>query len=135
MAEMKVTSIEQLIKYSEGQIVELPPFAEGQRFVARIKRPSMMGLIKTGKIPNSLLKTANSLFLKGGVSSEGDDKVLDNLFDVLDVLCEATFVEPKYSDLKEAGISLTDDQYMFIFNYTQEGVKSLEKFRKVKANN
>lgn len=135
MAEMKVTSIEQLIKYSEGQIVELPPFAEGQRFVARIKRPSMMGLIKSGKIPNSLLKTANSLFLKGGVSSEGDDKVLDNLFDVLDVLCEATFVEPKYSDLKEAGISLTDDQYMFIFNYTQEGVKSLEKFRKVKANN
>lgn len=135
MAEMKVTSIEQLVKYSDGQIVELPPFAEGQRFVAKIKRPSMMGLIKSGKIPNSLLKTANSLFLKGGVSSEGDDKVLDNLFDVLDVLCEATFVEPKYKDIKEAGINLTDEQYMFIFNYTQSGVKSLEKFRKVEANN
>lgn len=135
MAEMKVTSIEQLVKYSDGQIVELPPFAEGQRFVAKIKRPSMMGLIKSGKIPNSLLKTANSLFLKGGVSSEGDDKVLDNLFDVLDVLCEATFVEPKYKDIKEAGINLTDEQYMFIFNYTQSGVKSLEKFRKVEGNN
>lgn len=135
MAEMKVTSIEQLVKYSDGQIVELPPFAEGQRFVAKIKRPSMMGLIKSGKIPNSLLKTANSLFLKGGVSSEGDDKVLDNLFDVLDVLCEATFVEHKYKDIKEAGINLTDEQYMFIFNYTQSGVKSLEKFRKVEANN
>lgn len=135
MAEMKVTSIEQLVKYSDGQIVELPPFAEGQRFVAKIKRPSMMALIKSGKIPNSLLKTANSLFLKGGVSSEGDDKVLDNLFDVLDVLCEATFVEPKYKDIKEAGINLTDEQYMFIFNYTQSGVKSLEKFRKVEGNN
>lgn len=135
MTEMKVTSIEQLVKYSDGQIVELPPFAEGQRFVAKIKRPSMMGLIKSGKIPNSLLKTANSLFLKGGVPSEGDDKVLDNLFDVLDVLCEATFVEPKYKDIKEAGINLTDEQYMFIFNYTQSGVKSLEKFRKVEGNN
>lgn len=128
--EKNITSIEQLLKYNEGQIVELPPFAEGQTFVARVKRPSMMALVKSGKIPNSLLKTANSLFIKGGVSDEFNEKVLDNLFDVLDIICDATFIEPSYSDIKKAGITLTDDQYMFIFNYTQAGVKSLENFRK-----
>ena len=39
------------------------------------------------------------------------------------------FVEPSWSELKNAGIELTDEQYMFIFNYTQEGVKALEPFR------
>ena len=31
---MEVTSLEALKSYSMGQLVELPPFAEGQTFVA-----------------------------------------------------------------------------------------------------
>lgn len=125
---MKITSISQLIKYTEGQIVELPSFAEGQPFVARIRRPSMLALAKAGKIPNSLLNTANGLFL-GKDKSKNDDNYLQEVFDVLDVVCEACFMEPTWKALQEAGIKLTDDQYMFIFNYTQTGVKALEPFR------
>lgn len=128
MNAMNVTSIEKLMEYSKGNIVQLPDFAEGQPFVARLRRPSIMALAKSGAIPNSLLTTANSLFMKGGVDPE-DNAVMKDVFEVFDILCDATFVEPTYKDIKDNGIELTDDQYMFIFNYTQNGVKALEPFR------
>lgn len=126
---LKVTSLESLQEYSQGSVVQLPDFSEGQPFVARLRRPSMMALAKSGKIPNSLLSTANSLFIKGGVDA-GNEAAMKEVLEVVDVLCESAFVEPTYSQLKEAGIELTDEQYMFIFNYTQNGVKALKPFRR-----
>lgn len=126
---MDITSLSQLTKYTEGQVVELPSFAEGQPFVARIRRPSILALAKSGKIPNSLLKTANGLF-NGTSQTQNNDSYLKDVFDVLDVVCEACFLEPTYAQLQEAGIELTDDQYMFIFNYSQTGVLALDSFRR-----
>lgn len=130
---LQITSIETLLKYQKGQVVELPPFAEGQPFIVRLRRPSMMALAKNGKIPNQLLNPANSLFEKGpqGLMQSGkfDEETMTKLFDIIDVLCEASFVEPTFHQLKEAGIELTDDQYMFVFNYTQNGVQALDSFR------
>ena len=126
--ELKVTSISELTQYGKGALVELPPFSEGQPFVARLRRPSMMVLAKSGKIPNALLSTANSLFLQGGVDSH-NDSAMKEVLEVVDVLCEAAFVEPTYAQIRDSGVELTDEQYMFIFNYTQTGVKALQSFR------
>lgn len=131
--ELKISSVDDLRKVAEGEVVELPSFSESVPFVARLRRPSMLDLVKNKKIPNSLLDSANKLFsqgpngvlLKPGSNGAG----MDELFDLMDVICEAAFVEPAYADLKGAGIKLTDDQVMFIFSYTQTGVKALEKFR------
>lgn len=130
MENIKVTSIDQLKIMSGGEIVKLPPFVQGQDFYAKLRRPSMLKLVQSGQIPNSLLRTANMLF-SGGVNEEldRDDEFMKDLFDLIDVLAGAVFVEPSWSELKQAGIELTDEQYMFIFNYTQEGVKQLEPFR------
>jgi len=134
---LQITSVEQLKNYNAGQVVELPAFGDGQPFVARLKRPSMMSLAKKGQIPNELLNAANSLFEKGpqGLMQKGrvdlDSDTMTKLFDIIDVICEASFVEPTYRQLREAGIELTDDQYMFIFNYTQNGVHALDSFRTV----
>lgn len=130
MENIKVTSIDQLKLMSGGEIVKLPPFIQGQDFYAKLRRPSMLKLVQSGQIPNSLLRTANMLF-SGGVNEEldRDDEFMKDLFDLIDVLAGAVFVEPSWSELKQAGIELTDEQYMFIFNYTQEGVKQLEPFR------
>ena len=125
---MNITSLESLQEYGRGAIVQLPPFAEGQPFVARLRRPSMMALAKSGKIPNALLSTANSLFIKGGVDA-ADDSVMKDVLSVVDVLCAAAFVEPTYEQLQTVGVELTDEQYMFIFNYTQKGIKALQPFR------
>jgi hypothetical protein len=128
MMEKQVTTLAQLSGYGEGQIVELPPFAEGQPFVARLRRPSMLDLAKKGKIPNSLLNTANGLFSGKAVDSK-NKAALKDLFDVLDIFCEDCFLDPTYKDIKDAGVRLTDDQLMFVFNYAQSGVKALETFR------
>lgn len=130
MENIKVTSIDQLKAMSGGEIVKLPPFIQGQDFYAKLRRPSMLKLVQSGQIPNSLLRTANMLF-SGGVNEEldRDDEFMKDLFDLIDVLAGAVFVEPSWSELKQAEIELTDEQYMFIFNYTQEGVKQLEPFR------
>lgn len=130
MYNLCVTSLDDIVKASQGTLVELPPFVQGQPFVAKLKRPSMLALVREGKIPNSLLNTANSLFVKGGSGLEtNDQEALGNLFGVLDTMCEACFVEPTYKQLKDAGVTLTDDQLMFVFNYTQRGVNALRSFR------
>ena len=126
--EQKITSLDQLRQYAAGQIIELPAFSEDQPFVARIKRPSMLALAKANKIPNSLLLTANNLFAGAGVDKKKPEALKD-VFSVLDVICEACFVEPTYQELREAGVELTDEQYMFLFNYTQRGVRALDNFR------
>lgn len=131
--EQKITSLDQLRQYAAGQIIELPAFSEDQPFVARIKRPSMLALAKANKIPNSLLLTANNLFAGAGVDKKKPEALKD-VFSVLDVICEACFVEPTYAELKEANVELTDEQYMFLFNYTQRGIKALDTFRSKPQN-
>lgn len=123
-----VTSFEDLQRYARGTIVKLPDFAEGQPFVARMCRPSMMALVKVGKIPNSLLVTANEMF--NGKSADTDDEdVMSNMFGVMEVICETALIEPTYQQIKDAGLELSDDQIMAIFNYTQVGVQALDNFR------
>lgn len=128
---LSVTPISDLIEYSRGQIVRLPDFAESQPFYVRLRRPSMLMLAKSGKIPNKLLSTANDLFMGNTASEEGyDENFLNNMYEVIDTIVEASLVEPSYDDLKKNGIELTDQQLLAIFNYTQEGVNSLDSFRK-----
>lgn len=126
----KLTSITDLREYSKGTIVTLPEFGEGQPFVARVRRPSMLVLAKQGKIPNSLLMTANELFSGGGGGIDPDnEKLLTDMYDVCMIICEACLIEPSLKDIQDAGMELSDDQIMAIFNYTQNGVKALESFR------
>ena len=129
--ELKVTSIEELMEVAKGAIVELPPFAPGHPFVARLRRPSMLVLAKRGKIPNSLLTSANTLFESGASAGfdSMDEDMMSKCFEVFDIICEASFVEPTYRELKAAGVELTDEQYMFVFGYSQNGVAGLESFR------
>lgn len=127
---MQVTTIGQLQTYSKGKVVRLPDFAEGQPFVARVRRPSMLVLAKQGKIPNSLLSTANELFVGGGSGVDiENEKLLQDMYDVCMIVCDACLIEPTLRDIEDAGLTLSDDQIMALFNYAQQGVKALEPFR------
>lgn len=132
----KVTAIEDLMRYREGEVVELPPFGPDMPFVARLRRPSILLLAKDGKIPNTLLDTANSLFTgKDSAKIKKDNKTLRDTFEVFDILCSAAFVSPTWDEIREAGIELTDEQFVFIFNYTQRGQKALKSFRQKQGDN
>lgn len=124
----KVTTIDDLKEYAKGQIVQLPSFADGQPLVVRMKRPSLMILAKSGKIPNKLLKTATEMFNGERSTDEEDFDALSKTLDLLEIICEASLVEPKYKDFKSAGIDLSDEQLIAIFNYTQRGIEALNSF-------
>lgn len=126
---LKVTPLLDLRAYAEGELVEFPPFAENKPFVAKLKRPSMMVLMKSGKIPNALMSRAIELF-SGTVEDTTSETFYTEVLDVIEILAEASFVEPLWKDIKEAGIQLTDEQYTFLFNYTQRGIKAVEPSNK-----
>lgn len=123
-----VTSIVDLQKYASGNIVELPSFDGEHPFIVKLKRPSLLVMVKTGKIPNSLINQATELFQKGA-NSLGKDNTVSDMYDIIQSICEAALVSPSYKEIKDAGITLTDEQMMAIFSYTQQGVKALERFR------
>ena len=125
---MKVTTVDDLKEYAKGQIVQLPSFADGQPLIVRMKRPSLMILAKSGKIPNKLLKTATEMFNGEKSTDEEDFDALSKTLDLLEIICEASLVEPKYKDFKSAGIDLSDEQLIAIFNYTQRGIEALNSF-------
>lgn len=134
MSELKVTRIEDLKEYAKGQVVELPPFAEGQPLVVRMSRPSMLAMVEKGRIPNSLLVVANKLFMGGSDLDTDNTDFLKDMHGVLKEICRASLIEPTYEEFEDAGIRLTDDQMMAIFSYSQKGVKALESFRQKPGN-
>ena len=93
------------------------------------------GLVNDFYFEDGFAKALYNANIKAGVDyMEFGYKASKDLFDVMDKLCEATFVEPSYSEIKEAGIKLTDEQMMFVFSYTQNGVKALDSFREESKN-
>ena len=119
---MKITKLEDLKKFNDGEVVELPAFDDSTPFVARLKRPSLLALCKAGAIPNQLLGAAQEIF-------EGRQKSnIKNYADVLDVIISQALIEPAYDDVKDV---LTDMQRMAIFAYTQSGIKGLLPFREI----
>lgn len=127
-----ITTIDELKSYSSGNVIRLPGFGPGQKFVARVKRPSLMFLAKTGKIPNQLLSAASTLFNTGSLETEKslkDDKKLETMYDICKIMAEAALVEPSFQDIKNAGLELTDEQLLSIFTYTQQGPDMLKSFR------
>lgn len=128
---MEITTASDLQSYAAGVVVRFPDFAEGQPFVARVRRPSLLVLAKSGKIPNNLLNAAGELFSKGGGGLDSDnDKMLSDMYDIMHIMCNASLIQPTLAEIESVGLNLSDDQMMAIFNYSQAGVKALEPFRK-----
>jgi hypothetical protein len=125
-----ITSVSQLQEYAKGTIVQLPPFADGQPLVARVRRPSILKLASQGKIPNSLLSSANTMFTKGAGQLDTDDEdMLKDMYDIAVVMTKACLLEPSFEQIESAGLELTDEQLMAIFSFSQRGNAALEQFR------
>lgn len=130
---MQVTSLDTLKQMKMTEVIELPNFHDGTPFVAEVKRPNLMNLITTNKIPNTLLNAAMSMFKSGvgGAASEAMEnaKNLKELASLMHTIAENTLVTPSYKQLKELKIELTEDQLVEILNYMQGGVEALKSFR------
>lgn len=122
---MEITSLDQLKVMAKGDIIELPRFKEDMPFVVRVKRISLLGLMKKNVIPNTLLSAAEELFY-GKKASKGVD--LDQLTNVMYIMAENALVEPSMKDFESVGLELTDEQLVSLFNYTQKGLEGIKTF-------
>lgn len=130
---MEITSLEQLKQMAECDVIELPRFKKEIPFDVKVKRVSLLNLVRKGIIPNRLLSAAEELFY-GKQSSKGNVD-LQQLTNVMFIMAENALVEPSIKDLQEAGLELTDEQIVALFNYTQRGVEELESFRQEPKDN
>ena len=111
--------------------IETIPGWFGETVEVELKRPSILSLAATGAIPNPLMKTARKLFYSG-ISPDGGDLAEEGR--VLLEVAKAALVKPSFDELEAAGIELTDEQLVAIFQYTQLGAKALDRFRQLPAN-
>ena len=128
---MKVTNLKDLKNIAKGEVVELPSFSETP-FIAKLKQPSLVGLVASGKMPNHLIGLATALF---NADSDKVNKITETqkgikeLYELMLIVAEECLVEPTMNDIREAGLELTDIQLTAIFNYSQRGAKVFESFR------
>ena len=121
---MQITSLEQLQAIKQTEIVELPSFEDGTPLVVEIKKPNMMKLLTSGKIPNTLLSVATEMFNGKtgqvmGKASE-DVKTLKELVGMMEVLAEASLVNPSYKDIKKIVVT---DKFIEFDNVQPEIIK------------
>ena len=137
---MQVTSLDQLKKIKRTEVILVGAFEDGTELVAEVKKPDMMALMASGKVPNALLKPAMQVF--NGKTKEITDKVGENdlealkdMVGLLDVFAKETLVNPSYKDIQDCGIDLTMEMKLNLMAYAQGGVQALESFRTEQVNN
>ena len=115
-----------------SQTVTIPGWC-GDGVEVELCRPSLLALAAAGAIANPLLKTARRIFYSGISPS----RAFCNLHlegRVLIEIAKAALVKPSFDELKAAGVTLTDEQLVAIFQFTQLGAKALARFRQLPAD-
>ena len=112
-----------------SQTVTIPGWC-GEAVEVELTRPSILALAAARAITNPLLKTARRIFY-AGLSPDGGDLAEEGR--VLLEIAKAALVKPAFHELEAAGIALTDEQLVAIFQFTQLGAKALDRFRGLSA--
>ena len=97
-------------KEKETRVIQIDGFEPGEKIEVRIKPASILNLMISGKLPNSLLNVVQEVF--GDVDEinnklQNDSETMKAAMQLMDLVCEQCLVEPKYSEIAEF---LTDNQ-------------------------
>lgn len=123
---LTATSVAALADIGKGELVELPGWLDDKPFVARLRRASLTGMIRAGRIPNPLIAAAQRLYEGGRSASKA---TFEETAKVMRMVVADALVDPKEAVLEEAGLELTEQQVDSIYMYAIRGPKALEAFR------
>lgn len=126
-AEGPITNLDDVLKDSGEQTVELAGWSKGKPFVARLRRASLLHLAAIGKVPNHLIGAVLELYANGNV--KGDSPNAKSLGETMELIAGACLVEPTLEQIKDKGIELTDLQLTQIYSFAMQGVDVLRPFR------
>lgn len=112
--------------------LEISGLAPGEKITVLVKNVSMVDIITSGQLPNSVLVAVKGLFTsareKGAdMDIEGESvENLEMLGQLLDNVCRKALIEPAFDEIKDF---MTDTQRMEIFNFVQRGPEKILPFR------
>ena len=135
MSELKITNVNEIKEYFEGEIVRLAPFENGKPFVARVRVPSLVEIYRLGKIPNTLIVEVKKYFdtlekdENNNVVINFADKRARNLMNLALKMADVVLIEPSMKELRGAKIRLSDMQLLSIYNYVDKKVSEMIPFR------
>lgn len=134
---MAITTMSVIREEAGGTEVCVPGFSSNTDTInLKLKRPSLIEMAVTGKIPNPLLGAAAELFSgKSDLSKQTEGAKFRDMAEVIRCVAKAALVEPSWDELHESGITLTDVQLLYIYNWSVTGVDRLKSFRKVESSN
>lgn len=130
-----VTTIDDLKQYAEqGVMVSITPFSQSVPFICRLKRPSLIKMLASGKIENRLLQSAYKLFLDEEEQEEKrtNEEIVngaEETYDVLKEVARQALIEPTMEQLEDVGIDLSMQQLLDIYAYVNTGIEELLPFR------
>ena len=104
---------------------ELVPLPSGN--VARLRKLSLLGFMRKGKIPDPLSAVINEM-VAGKRREAADLDTFSDFADLLDLICREAFVEPKIVDdpQEDGEISIEDIDFqdrMAVFNWSQKEIQ------------
>lgn len=112
-------------------VIEIPDFDGKGTISIRVRRPQIMRLITSGKLPNPLLPTATRLLRNEKLSNANDDDLVAEAIKGIEIYCRACMVEPSFEQVEAY---LTDEQMLAIFNWAISGAQELASFRTEQTN-
>lgn len=132
---MAIISAEQF-RNRAVSIISIPGFDEGETFEIKVKKLSIVGLMSSGKIPNSLMQVVKDAF--AGIKSAGPDAdesaIMDKAGDIgklLDIVCKEAMLEPQFDEIKDV---MNDAQKLAVFQFTQGGVDEARSFPAIEGD-
>ena len=120
-------------------IIEIPGFEKNEVFEIKVRKLSIVGLMSSGKIPNSLMKVVKDAF--AGIKSsakngedENTEAIMDRAGDIgklMDIVCREAMLEPTFEEVEDV---MNDAQKLAVFQFTQGGVEAVQPFPTVEGN-
>jgi len=107
--------------------VHLPGWEREAEFVCRLRRPGLVNMAEAaGFVPNPLLSAIEELFFPAGARAKLPPDLEAR---ALHEIARYALVEPTMEQLSEAGLTLTDEQYLAIYAFALKGAEGLARFR------
>lgn len=101
-----------------------------------VQKPSLLAIARKGKIPNALMAEVSAMFGETAKNQKVTENLVNDNFsdlvELVEAMCEAAVVEPKYADIKDY---LSDEQKFEIFSFTQTDVNEVAPSLSAKGNN
>lgn len=142
--EFKALSVDDIKKsLDSGYQVEITGFRADEdpedSFPCVLKKIDLLAWLINGKVPNELTTAVEDLFnlskaKKKTVEEYNDIDQIREGYKLNEWIARESMVEPKFDDLKDAGVYLSQQQLLDIYVFQMNGVNALKQFRDLNKN-